>query len=272
MNWILRLLVLSCIVYLAMACRSTKKIGTAIAKKDTVVVKPVLASHEDSVAYIQTVYQGLQNNRVQFNTFSAKVKVDFEGSDGKKNDFNAFLRIKKDSIIWVSINAALGIEAFRAIITPDSVKLLNKIDKIVQLRSVSYLQEVTGLPFTFHDLQELLAGNPIFLDSNIVSYKKDPNSVTLVSVGEIFKHLITVSNSNYTPQNSKLDDVSAARARTALISYGDYINRDNMYFSTARQITVSEKSKLDIQLEFKQFNFNEALNFPFAIPKNYKRK
>ncbi len=49
--------------------------------------------------------------------------------------------LQKDKIIWISINATLlGIEAFRAVITPDSVKVLNKLDKVYQLRSVSYLQ------------------------------------------------------------------------------------------------------------------------------------
>jgi len=43
-------------------------------------------------------------------------------------------------------------------------------------------------------------------------------------------------------------------------------------FSTYRKIAVSEKAKLDIELQFKQFDFNAALSFPFNIPKNYKRQ
>ena len=55
----------------------------------------------------------------------------------------------------------LGIEAFRAIITPDSVKVLNKLDKVYQLRSVGYLQEMSHLPFDFNTLQSIVLGNPI---------------------------------------------------------------------------------------------------------------
>ena len=82
-----------------------------MAKKDSAqTVVTDSSSRRDSIKFIQNVYQAVEKNRIDFETFSAKVKVDFEGSDGKKNDFNAFIRLRKDSVLWVSINALLGIE------------------------------------------------------------------------------------------------------------------------------------------------------------------
>ena len=259
------------------SCRSTKTIQTAIAKKDTTLMTPVVDHlvdhHADSMLFIKKVWDTIHKNHIDFHTFSAKIKVDFEGSDGKKTPpFNAFVRLKKDSVLWVNINAALGFDAFRVLITPDSVKVINKLNKTVQLRSVGYLQELTKIPMTFSDLQNLLVGNPIFLDSNINSYKKDDRSVSLMSLGILFKHLITVNREDYVLIHSKLDDVDAIRARTADLTYGDYQVKNGIRFSTHRKITVSEKSKLDIEMEFKQFDFNADLSFPFTIPKNYKRQ
>ena len=93
-----------------------------------------------------------------------------------------------------------------------------------------------------------------------------------MSLGILFKHLITVNREDYTLQHSKLDDVDAIRARTADLTYGDYQVKNGFRFSSFRKITVSEKSKLDIEMEFKQFDFNADLSFPFTIPKNYKRQ
>jgi hypothetical protein len=93
-----------------------------------------------------------------------------------------------------------------------------------------------------------------------------------MSLGTMFKHLLTVNKDDYALQHSKLDDVDAIRARTADLTYGEYQDKNGIHFSTYRKITVSEKSKLDIEMEFKQFDFNVDLNFPFGIPKNYKRK
>src|SRR5215213_2919594 len=137
---------------IVIGCRSTKKIQTAISKKDTTELVRVDNPKFDSTGFIRDVYHKVINNRIDFNTFSAKIKVDYRGGDGKSYDFNAFLRMKKDSVIWVSVNAALGIEAFRVLITPDSVKVLNKLDKVAQLRSMDYLQELTQLPFDFYAL------------------------------------------------------------------------------------------------------------------------
>jgi hypothetical protein len=71
--------------------------------------------------------------------------------------------------------------------------------------------------------------------------------------------------------NSKLDDREIGRSRTAVLVYDDYATKDNNHFSTKRKISVAEKSTLEVNLDFKQFDFNENLNFPFSIPKNYKR-
>jgi hypothetical protein len=268
----IRLIMIIAAIGLLGSCRSTKRIQTAMSKKDTSQITVTGNAHSkvDSMQFIKRVYNTIQSNKIDFNSFSAKVKVNFEGNDGKKSDFNAFIRLKKDSVFWISINAALGIEAFRVMVTPDSVKVLNKLDKVVQLRSVGYLQEVAKIPLSFAELQDLIVGNAPYLDSNIVSYKNEEAAISLVSIGELFKHFLTVSKNEFRLQHSKLDDVDNIRARTCDITYGDYETKNGVVFSTFRKITVSEKSKLDIELQFKQFDFNEQLNFPFSIPRNYK--
>jgi hypothetical protein len=47
--------------------------------------------------------------------------------------------MKKDSLIWISVNGALGIEGMRVLIDKDSVRILNKLDKEYQVRSLEYL-------------------------------------------------------------------------------------------------------------------------------------
>jgi len=258
---------------LASSCKTTKKLTTAIAKKDTTQAIKVVDAHEDSLKFIKYTFTKLQENRIDFNTFSGKIKVDYWDKDGKGPDLTVFLRMKKDSIIWLSINATvLSFEAFRVMITPDSVKVLNKKDKEVQLRSVSYLQEVAHLPFDFQTLQDIFIGNPVYLDSNIVSYKKDPLAISLLSIGSLFKNLVTLDNVEYRLLHSKLDDVDAMRNRTCDLIYGEYQTSGTMKFSTTRNVTVSEKAKLEVHLNFKQYSFNENLEYPFNIPKNYKKK
>ena len=112
----------------------------------------------------------------------------------------------------------------------------------------------------------------MFFDNNIVSYSKKGNSISLLSIGQWFKNLITVNEADKALQHSELDDVNVARNRTADLTYTDYDTKQKVLFSTKRDITVAEKNKLDIKLDFKQYDFNVDVSFPFSIPKNYKRR
>jgi hypothetical protein len=264
-------------------CRSAKKIQKVIAtpatRKDTVqalVTKPDQVPRDpkaDSLAVIQQTLSQLARNRIGFQTFSSHMKVHYEGGDGKDYEFNAVIHIKKDSLIWISINAALGIEAFRMLITPDSVKILDKLKKIARLRSVSFLQEEVHLPVDFRTLQDLLIGNPIFLDTaRILYYKTEQTGLSLFSAGFIFSNYLTLNPGDHTLRHSKLDDADPMRVRTCDVTYGDYEQRDTLHFSAYRKISVSEKSKVDIELTYKQYRFNEPLSFSFSIPRNYKRR
>jgi hypothetical protein len=266
-------------------CRSTKKIQKAIATPsshlDTTGVSrataevPVRDFHADSMALIQQTLGQLAANRLDFQSFSGRMKVHYEGGDGKDYELIAFVRIKKDSLIWMSINAVVGpvnIEAFRVLITRDSVKILDKQKKIARFRSVSYLQEEVHLPVNFSTLQDLLIGNPIFLDtSRILYYKKEQVGLSLFSAGMIFSNYLTL-NSDNTPRHSKMDDTDPMRVRTCDLTFGDYEQRDGMRFSTYRKISVAEKSKVDIEVGYKQYKFNEPLSLSFSVPKNYKRR
>ncbi len=267
-------LLLAAAIFLFGSCRSTKNIQTAIAKKDTiltVIIPPAENAKEDSVAFINDSYKRIMNGWINFSTFSAKVDVDYTNSDGEKYNVNAHVRMYKDSIIWLSVTGPLGIEGLRAYITKDSVKLLDKQKKEYVVRSVSYLKEITELPLDLASLQDLLLGNPVFLDSNIVSYSKSPNTISLQSNGEFFKNLFTVSEPERLVQSSKLDDIDELRNRTCYLTYSEYEDKKGIKFSTKRNINVTEKKKLDIGLNFKQYEFNETLSFPFNVPKNYKR-
>lgn len=271
----LRFLAISILAgFIFSSCRSTKKIQSAIAKKDTTAVSVLTNDgHTDSLNFIRSTFTGLLKNHVEFQTFTAKINVDYSGSDGKKYDVNAFVRMRKDSIIWISVNALLGIEAMRILINKDSVFLINKLDKEYQARSLAALREVASLPLDLHSMQQLIVGNPVFFDtSNIVSYNVSGDNISLLSFGEFFRHLLTVSSNSLVVLNSKLDDVDLLRNRTCYLNYSDYETRKGFYFSTSRVISVTEKTKLDVKLNYKQYDFNEKLSFPFSVPKNYTRK
>ncbi len=235
-----------------------------------VVVKEVPAV--DSAAIVKGILDKVNAARISFSTFSAKVKVDYEGPEDNYQ-FSSNIKIWKDSIINIKIYTGITGVLFEAQISKDSVTLLTYKKKTVQYRSISYLQEVTEIPFDFKTLQDLIIGNPVFMSNNLVSYKTSESQLLVLVLGNIFKHLLTLDpNKNYVLTHSKLDDVNTERNRTCDITFDNYEQSGSFMFAKERKITVAEKSKLDVSLKFKEYAFDQPLQSTFTVPKNYKKK
>ncbi len=100
------------IVLLLSSCKSTRPLMKAPLK-------------EEGPEYL---YSKLKENELRFDWLS--VKFDASYSEKRNStDFKGQVRIRKDSLIWVSITPALGIEYFRMVITTDSVKYVNRFNK-----------------------------------------------------------------------------------------------------------------------------------------------
>lgn len=252
-------------------CKTAKKIQASIDKKDTTSLH--IKNPDDSMLVIKNTLNDIHKKEIDFKTFSAKIKVEYEDSKGKQPNLTAYVRILKDSLIWISGYATVfNIEAFRVLINKDSIFVLDKINKEVKLRSMDYLQEVTQIPFDLKTLQNLFVGNPVFLEDSVVSYKETESKILVATIGKYFKHLLTLNKGDRLIIHSKLDDVDVTRNRTADITYSEYENNTGVPFSKDRAITVSEKNKLDIHLNYKQYEFNKDLPVTFNIPANYKRR
>ncbi len=269
--------IISCVLISAcvmiVSCSPTKRvINNAIAPKDTTnVIKD--QNSKEAIMLAQTTRESLRKNYISFNTFSAKIKVETQDGNGKNPDITAVVRIVKDSAIWISLSATfLNLEVYRALITKDSVILMDKREKTVQYRSLDYLQEVTKIPFDFKTLQDLLLGNPVFYNDQNAIVKKSDGYVLVSSSDNNFKNLLTLTADNNLLYRIKLDDIDMARNRTASMSYDQYEKSGDINFATYREISIAEKNKLDVQMKYKQFDFNKELSVGFSVPKNYKRK
>lgn len=246
------------------ACSATKK-----------AQKPVMPDAEkpapDSVVAPETISTVLEKmNHVTYKTFSGKADVAYAGG-GKEYNLDAKIAIKKDELIWVSITATLGIEAARCVITKDSVKILNKLQKTYIATSINYLQDKFGLPLNLTTLQDLLVGNAVFIDNGNSSYNREGDNLQITSQTQTFRNLLTLMMPAYLPAYSKLDDVDAAKKRSAELTYEDYKAEGDFSFSRKRKIVVNYKNKITVDLNYKNYNFNQAVSTPFSIPSTYKK-
>jgi hypothetical protein len=265
-------LFLSSIILLSLTqCRSGRTLSKAVTTRDTTKLVQI-KSEKDSIELINTTKNIFKKNTIDYKTFSAKIKVEVETSKGKEPDLLANVRVIKDSAIWISISATIfNYEVVRALITRDSVILVDKQKKEVLYRSISYLQELTDIPFDLYTIQNLLVGNPIFFDERSMTVKKFDTYLLVSTLYNDYKNLTTITTPSNLMEHCKLDDASVSQNRTADFTYDNYTNADGFVFSTHREIIASEKNKLAINMNYKQYEFNKELSVTFNVPKSYKK-
>ncbi|MEP7170148.1 MAG: DUF4292 domain-containing protein, partial [Bacteroidota bacterium] len=134
--------------------------------------KPIVIKHnrklEDRTA--DELLKAINDSSFSAEWINGKASVESD-IEGKTNSFDISLRIKKDSIIWISISPLLGIEVARVLITKDSIKFMDRFHKKFQVSNYDFLNDLLKMNLDFEIVQGILTGN-------IFAYKKSKfNSV-----------------------------------------------------------------------------------------------
>ncbi|MGO4292833.1 DUF4292 domain-containing protein [Chitinophaga sp. RAB17] len=258
------------------ACRHPKKLARSsfpAADTSKVTVVKDSSSNEELARFTSDMLKGIHANHIDFNTFSGKMKLAFETDKKSHNNLNATFRIKKDSIIWISISAPIVDEVIRAVITPDSLKMYNRLDKQLFLRKMSDAEDLLNIPFDFQTLQDMLIGNPVYLTDSVYQVVKTPSIISFSCNHSKFVSLFNVFADDYGLQQSKVMDKDSASVvkRSCELTYGDYTKVAGRKFPTTRRIYVEEKNVTKVALDFTRYDFDIPLSFPFSMPSSYKR-
>lgn len=251
-------------------CHTAKQAQHVV--KDSVVTTSPAATLKpvDSTQIFKQKLADIINTPLDFTTFYGRAKANFNSPQASGN-VTVYIKMKKDSAIWMSITGPLNIEGARILVTPDSIKIINKLDGTLQLSSIAHLQQITKLPLTFSDFQNIILGKPVFA-SNSLNYNFKQDSITVTTGNDVLKYFYAFTKNNFLLGQSNFQTVNNASQISANIYYNDYSEVDNMNFSTSRDIQVTGSSQASLQLNFKDYNFNQPQSFVFTISKNYKIK
>lgn len=227
----------------------------------------------------------LLESEFKFNTISAKASVAIIDSSNKKTTFKTHLRIKKDSVIWMSITPLLGIEFARVIITQDSVKLMNRNSSEYFVGDFEYINKLFGADLDYQMLEALLIGNSLDFEMNnkirtSVDRKKDMYYMSTEKKRAIRKELKKDKDKiKEQAQTLWLDPVtfrinelllsSPQTQKTLLGKYANYKQIEEQWLPYAMKFTLSSKSTVNIEASYSKFTLGKSLSFPFKIPEKY---
>ncbi len=206
--------------------------------------------------------------------------------DGSETSFNISMRSKRDSVIWVSISPLLGIEVARVMVTPDSVRLLDRIHGQYQATSFESVNKLLQMKVNFEIVQAILFGN-------FFAYKKNENRFNSVYIEDKYYILSSLNKKNlrraleekdpnkqviqdvYVDENSfRIDKLSVEDQKINKMLTTDYddfrVTSGGLFpFKSVTKI-IAEKN-FEIHIEYGKVTVSEPQEFPFNVPSNYER-
>jgi hypothetical protein len=233
----------------------------------------------------RTLTTNLKANEINFTWLKAKLSAEAL-IDSSSNSFTVNLRIKKDSVIWMSISK-LGIEGARVLITKDSVKFFTTFPKNQYFKGdYAYISKLLNTELDFEMLQSLLVGNSVTFYDEDEKIKPgiDDCSYTLGTVRkfkmrrvERGKELKEPAQSIYlVPENFKIARILFYEFnpdRSFDAHFGDFIKieSDGQLFPQKMNYTIKAQKNVTIDLNYSKVTLNEEQTFPFRIPENYEQ-
>jgi hypothetical protein len=203
-----------------------------------------------------------------YKTLSARIKMEWNDGD-LQQEFTANVRIKKDSMIWLSMGM-VGIEGMRLLITPDSIRILNKLANEYAVRDFSFLQKWLLLPVNFTMLQEIIAGGKISIQQSAAMAGAEDSAKVLYIESDKLLEIIRVDTMHYTPRQILLKDKLIKQDMQIIFDAYNY--SEAKPFSHQRTITIHrDETTASLHMDFIKINFDEELSYPFDVPEKFKR-
>lgn len=224
----------------------------------------------------------------QFNTLSAKAGVVYD--NGKKTSFKTHLRVRKDSAIWMSITPVLGIEMARVLITKDTVKLMNRVDKTYFIGDFEYINKMFGADLDYQMLEALLTGNSLDFERNekirsSVDRKKNTYYISTEKKRKVRKEIkkdkpkikqqsqaLWLNPLSYKIEELLLSSPESKQSLTGKFSnYKEVETADNQLLPFTLFFKLTAKTPSSIEVEYSKLSTEKTLSFPFKIPSKYEQ-
>lgn len=212
----------------------------------------------------------INNSLLDYSSLSIKAKADLS-INGNDNNVSMNIRIRKGEAIWVSVTAIAGLEVARALITPDSVKVLNWLEGTYIKKPFNYIYDFTNDQVDFTTIEEIFAGNPLrqaLLEQP--DLKIEGNEAVLEGMFESLAYSIRFNGQNKVILSSLKDE---GAAQNLLVNYDDFIAVETQLIPSQVSIkSEAERKNIVINLKYSRIDINQTVEMPFKVSKRFTVK
>jgi len=227
----------------------------------------------------------LDEHELKFDSFKAKFSIHY-AKGSKKSSFKGNIRIKRDSLIWMSIAPILGIEMARILITPDSVKVIDRQHKSYFVEDFTYVNRFLNNALDFDMLQAFLLGNDfsfyekanwkVNIDGGLYRLATDNRRKLKKYVKQNQISEIPIQKTWLDPRTFKIKkvmikEIRDSKNRKLTAEYDNFYVIGKQLFPLHAQYNVKTNDNIDVILDYSKVALNDDLKYPFRISSKYQR-
>lgn len=226
----------------------------------------------------------LEDHELKFESFKAKFSIHY-AKGNNKSSFKGNIRIKKDSLIWVSIAPVLGIEMARILITPDSVKVIDRHHNSYFIKDYDYVNRYLNNALDFDMLQAFLIGNDfsffekanwkVNIDGGLYRLATDKRRKLKKYVRSHDAFEIPIQKTWLDPHTFKIKkvmikEINKSRSRKLLAEYENFYIIDKQLFPLHAEYNLRARNNINVILDYSRVALNKELKYPFHISSKYE--
>jgi hypothetical protein len=270
-------------VGLTTSCKNKRKIKktdeTAVSESDTLGGRCRL-----DYKNARTLSKHVKENEFAFTWVNAKANVS-SFIDDKEENFDIRLSIKKDSAMLISIQYVLGLQVAKVLITKDSVKFVNYIQKTYFKGDFNYINDYLSADIDFDLLQAVLFGNS-------ADFKDDESKLKPLADRQNCHYLLSTERKRklkriqtgtseikdamqtltLKPDNYKIitnEFIDPATSRKFIANYSEFTQRDSVYAPYHVDIDILAQKKATIKIDYVRIEKNSPQKLSLSIPAKY---
>ncbi len=203
------------------------------------------------------------NVLTQISRFSAE----YSGMQ-EQNNFKGFVRIAQDSLLMMSLSPAMGTEAMRFLLSPDTALTLNRLDFTYSRKSYSASNQMIPLPYEL--LEALLSYHFTTVLDDDFSLKIQDRMYLLEGEKNKQNYVAYAVDANYLVRKFYYKDFQSNTSVNVL--YNSFLDLDGQKFPESIEVSIQNQSDMVLlRLTVKKVDFKDELSFPFSISSKYTR-
>lgn len=240
----------------------------------TVALLAFQACSKKTVATLPPPPKTLNIEKIEFGYLHGKARLVFK-DEKKEREVKANIRIRKDSVIWMTFNV-IGVQGGKALINKDSITIVSTVDKEYYVFDYEELTKRFNFKIDYTIIEAALLGNLIVSEDTDIEIGQEGDRDKLIQK----EGSVTIKNL-INPILKKVEYVELVEATTnnmLKLEYSNFQPLGEKYFPYNEIVNVFYKTSAGIinntiTIEYSKAEVgNKELKFPFNIPKRYDRR